>query len=191
MAFTPGSITKLDLPGDWTVSDPVRTDINGTQSRLRFSLNGFTPLSADGNLFSFGTTLLLSEEFKQNQDLEVNLFRPCFITTTSGCSTEITNCALTKRVVSLSKNKHFVKPPSPNPVSSDVAVVEFGIGVTAPTTIELVNTAGQVVATLIRQSLEDGEYSLSIPVQSLSNGVYSLRIQSSDYAEAVPFVIAR
>ncbi len=192
-AYTPGSVAKVNLPGDWTVNEPVRTDIgtDGIRSRLRFTGNGTTPIQADGNLFTFTGTLLLNSNFEQLQALQVDLEKPCFIVSTSGSSTAITNCALAYRLVDVSRTRFSIQPPSPNPVTSDVARLEFGIGIKAPATVDLLGSSGEVVATLVDQVLAPGEYSLSIPLNAVSNGVYTVRISCSDYFATVPMVVAR
>jgi hypothetical protein len=190
-AYTNGSVAKMNLPADWTVSEPVRTDIDQVMSRLEFTASGTTALSTNGDLFTFNGTLLLGPNFEQDQNLEVDLGRPCLINTTTGCSTSIVNCALTKRVVSLGQTQFSMRPPTPNPVQSDVTRIEFGVGIKAPTRIDVVNSSGAIVATLVNQVLSDGSYSLDFPVSTLSNGVYSIRIVSADFSATESFVIAR
>lgn len=190
-AYTPNSVSRIGLPGDWTVSEPVRTSIDGVRSRLRFTANGTTPVSADGKLFSFKGTLLLSPTFAQEQTLEVDLLRPCLLNTTTGCSTAIVNCALTKRVVGVGKTQFNIQAPVPNPVSSDVATINFGVGYKAHTTIEIVSTQGTVVATLINQTLEDGEYHVEFPVTTIGNGVFFVRLTSGQFTATEQFVVAR
>lgn len=191
LAYTAGSVRRTGLPGDWTIADPVRTDIDGVHSRLRFTASGTTPVSANSSLFTFGGTLLLSANFDQTQNLEVDLLRPCLINTTTGCSTSIVNCALTKRVVDIGKASFSIKPPAPNPVASDVARIDFGIGYKANAVIEIVNVSGAVVATLINQQLAEGEYHIEFPVSSIGNGAFFIRLTCGDFSATEQFRVAR
>lgn len=190
-AYTPNSISRGPIPGDWTISEPVRTDIDGVRSRLRFTANGTTPISADGAMFSFKGTLLLGPNFDQQQDLVVDLLRPCLINTTTGSTTSIVNCALSKRVVDIGKTQAGIRPPAPNPVNSDVAVIEFGVGYRANAVLDIVDASGSVVATLVNQQLSEGEYNASFPVNTIGNGAYFVRLTFGDFTDTKPLVIAR
>jgi 5-hydroxyisourate hydrolase-like protein (transthyretin family) len=83
------------------------------------------------------------------------------------------------------------KPISPNPVTSNTAKVDFGIGIKAPTVIEVIDLEGRVVSRLVDQTLNVGEYTLEFPTSNLGNGVYMLRIQCLDYTETQRVVIAK
>ena len=191
LSYTPGSISvggELSAQG-WTVSEPTITTLDQTRSTWRFNASGPNPLTKDGIMFSFRTQLLLSSRFSSNQTLAVDLGRPCLAPTTQGDSTEIFNCAITKRVVTLSGFRSILESPVPNPVSGGSVKVDFEVGINAPTVIDLINANGQVVRTLVDGPMEAGAYTMEFPAHNLANGTYMLRMRSADFARTVPVVI--
>jgi hypothetical protein len=148
---------------------------------MTFTATGTNRISANGPLFTFEAQLLLADDFKSKQDLEV-LFPtlPCLIPSTTGTGTEIFNCALTRRVVEVSKGTTSIKPINPNPVTTGTARVEFGVGLAAPVTIDLVNAQGQVVRTFVNNTMEVGTYDMTFSTEGLAQGTYFLRMRSAD-----------
>jgi len=192
LAFTPGSVQTTALTNGWTIGNPVIAPVAGTDfSTWTFTANGVTPVSGNGNLFGFKATLLLGPDFTTEQNLAIALQKPCLVPSTSGSTTEIYGCALVQRVVNVGTTAFSFKPISPNPVVSTTAKVDFGIGIAAPTVIEVIDLEGRVVSRLVDQTLNVGEYTLEFPTSNLGNGVYMLRIQCLDYTETQRVVIAK
>ena len=67
--------------------------------------------------------------------------------------------------------------------------MNFGVGIDAPTTIEVINAQGQIVAKLVDQPLTTGEYTLQFPTTNLGNGVYFLRMTSADYTKTQQVIV--
>ncbi|NQW31060.1 MAG: T9SS type A sorting domain-containing protein [Ignavibacteria bacterium] len=174
----------------WTVSDPVITAIDATRSQMRFTLTGSAPITGDGNAFTFRTIVLLSPSFKADQTLAVNLVRPCLVPTTTGTNTEIFSCALSKRVVEVGSTQFAFHPVSPNPVQGGSGKIDFAVGLSAPTTIDIVNTQGVVVRSLINEKLSSGAYTLDFQTMGLANGVYVVRMKCADYSATQQLVVA-
>lgn len=192
LAYTPGSISvgpELTAQG-WTVSEPTISTLDQTRSTWRFTASGTRPLTANGVMFSFKTQLLLSNNFKSRQNLAVDLGRGCLIAETFGDSTNISNCAITKRVVSLSGFRSAIESPSPNPATGGSVRVDFEVGINAPTMIDLVNSSGQIARSLVSGPMEAGAYTMEFPTSGLANGVYMLRMRSADFSKVVSVVIA-
>lgn len=181
ISYNAGSVRTAASMNGWNISEPTFTTVNATQARMTFTATGNNRISANGPLFTFEAQLLLADEFKSNQDLEV-LFPtfPCLIPTTTGTGTEIFNCALTRRVVEVSRRTTSIKPINPNPVTTGTARVEFGVGLAAPVTIDLVNAQGQVVRTFVNNTMEVGTYDMTFSTEGLAQGTYFLRMRSAD-----------
>lgn len=190
LSFDPGSVQAGGGYSGWTVSGPVITAINATQSQMQFTLTGASPITNNGPIFTFTSTLLLANEFTSKQDLMVELPRVCLIPTTSGDSTGIFNCALSRRVVDISKTQFAMANPTPNPSSSGQVTIDIGVGLTTATSIDLVNIQGQVVKTFVSTIIEKGEYTLQFPTTGLGNGVYYLRMHSGPFSATKQVVIA-
>jgi len=190
LALNRGSVQRVGLPADWVIAAPVVAPIAGTNnSSITFAANGTTPIPGDGDLFTFTMTLLLGPDFSNDQELELEFDRACLVPYTDGTSTEITNCALTKRVVDIGGTQFAFNPVMPNPVTSGRARADFAIGIKAPTVIEVVDLRGQVVQRLVDQVLTAGEYTIEFPTTNLGNGVYFLRLQSADFTQTQQVVI--
>lgn len=189
LEYTPGSIVKSAAIANWTINDPVITVLNPTQSQMRFTGSGPARIPSDGTLFTFKTTLLLADKFSSPQDLVLTLPRPCLIPSATGDSTAIFNCALTRRVVSISGTQANLAPVSPNPVSSGMARVNFGVGITSETTLDLVNAQGSVVKTFVNTRLQDGEYEMTFSTQGLASGAYFLRMRTAAYSSTQQVLI--
>ncbi len=190
LAYTAGSVRRAGLPADWTIDEQTNV-IDDTYSEWVFTATGTTPIAANGDLFTFEATLLLGPNFQTAQDLSLTFDRQCLVPYTEGTTTEITNCALTKRVVDISGTQFSFNPVSPNPVTSGAATADFAVGIKAPTTIEVIDMRGQVVARLLDQMLTPGAYTIEFPTTNLGNGVYFLRMQSADFTKTQQVVIGR
>ncbi|MEN9282393.1 MAG: hypothetical protein RL594_1328 [Bacteroidota bacterium] len=190
LSFDQGSLqTEAAAPG-WNVAGPVITSISPTLSRMRFTLSGPAPIATDGPIFAFSGTLLLSDKFNAKQDLVVDLGRPCLVPSTTGDSTAVFNCALTRRVVDVSFTRSMISPISPNPVRSGNANLSFGIGISAPATIEIINAQGTVVRTLVNAHLQVGNYDMSFDTQDLASGVYFVRMRTVEFDTTQRLVIS-
>jgi hypothetical protein len=102
----------------------------------------------------------------------------------------IFNCAITKRVITLSGFNSTIEAPVPNPVTGGSVRLDFEVGIDAGTVIDLINTNGQIVRTLVNGRMEAGAYTMEFPTAGLSNGTYLIRMRSAEFAKAVPVVIA-
>lgn len=189
LGYLDGSVGTTAQTNGWTISNAVIIPVDNTFSILRFTASGPTAIAASGPLFTFRAKLLLGARFKTNQELNVDLKQACLIPTTSGTSTEIINCALTKRVVNLSLVRYSMSPIFPNPTSSGKARFDFGIGITAPVYVDVVSANGQVVATMVNSVLEKGEYSLEFPTNLLGNGLYFVRLKSADFSKTQQLIV--
>jgi len=189
LGFIANSI-QVEQPG-WTVSEPQlvpATDPN--RSQWVFTVAGPGPMTANGNLFSFRSILLLAPEIQSNQTLAASLPRLCQVPTTTGTQTAINNCALSQRIVNISRSNFSLTHPMPNPATSGTVSVDFGVGIKAETLIDLVDINGNVVRTFVQTQLSAGEYTLAFPTTGLANGAYVLRMQSGPFNQSQRLVIA-
>lgn len=193
LAYTEGSARSL--VNGWTITGPTfgpdpLDPTNASRASYTFTLTGTQPLSANAPLFSFEATLMLADKFSSAQTLDVTLPQACQIPITTGDSTAIFNCALTRRVVALSGTAFSLKAPYPNPAQHGRVVVDLGVGLSGPTAIDLVDVNGTVVRSLVKTSVESGEYTLEFPTVGLGSGVYFIRMASGPFNATQRVVIA-
>jgi hypothetical protein len=189
LIYRDGSVAAGAVTAGWTISEPVVTQIDPTRSQMRFNASGPARVSGDGVVFQFRAALLLSQRFTSAQNLVVTMPQACVITTTTGDSTTINNCAITRRVIALGDATQSISQVSPNPVSGGSATVTFGVGIPSVTSIDLVNSQGQVVRSFINERLADGEYDMTFSTQGLASGVYILRYQTGAFSATRQLVI--
>jgi len=190
MSFTDGSIrTGPQAPG-WNIAPPTFTAVNDSTARLTFVATGTTPLATNGELFRFTATALLSGSFTFYQNLEVVFPKACVIPSSTGDSTTIYNCALTKRVVTVGTTKFNIGEISPNPSQGGEVALDVSVGFNTVTTIELLNQLGQVVRTLHNEKTDGGAYTLRFSTVDLGSGLYFVRMRSADYQETRRLVIS-
>jgi len=181
--------TEGAAPG-WNISNPAISSVGPNVSKMTFTCTGTNAIATNGPIFSFASTLLLSDRLSTKQDLQFDPGKPCVIPSTSGDSTGIFNCAISRRVVEVSGARTMISPVSPNPVSSGVATMTFGVGISAPTTIEVVNAQGTVVRTLVSSRLQAGEYDLSFDTQGMASGAYFIRMRTVEFDQTQRLIIA-
>lgn len=195
LAYAPGSIQTA--AAGWTFAEPtISTDpTDANRSRLTFVGSG-PALTGDGALFTFDATLLLfpatsmSQTFTSTQTLVIEPIRPCVPVAVSGDSTALYNCAITRRLVSLSSTQTRMDNPTPNPSTGGDVSVDFAVGIPMRTVIELVDMSGNVVRTFANEKMAEGEYNLRFPTAGLQNGAYVLRMSTSVYTTTKKIVIA-
>ncbi|MFM8770848.1 MAG: choice-of-anchor D domain-containing protein [Candidatus Kapaibacterium sp.] len=190
ISFEAGTVQTLAAAPGWLISNPAVSVVSPSVSKLSFNCTGQNRIATNGPIFSFGTSLLLTDKLSAKQDLQINLGRPCLVPSTTGDSTSIFNCAISRRVVEVSSARSMISPVSPNPVSSGVAKLTFGVGISAPTTIELINAQGAVVRTLVSSKLNVGEYDLSFDTQGLAAGAYFVRMRTVEFDQTQRLMIA-
>lgn len=99
------------------------------------------------------------------------------------CSIDLRAVASSGRIFAISQNY-------PNP-SGAQTTIDFSVGLDVPTTITLYNSMGEVIDTLIDQSLKAGAYQLDLSTSTLPSGTYMYRIISGPYTETKQMVIAK
>lgn len=199
IAYKAGGLARgpgLDVT--WTVSEPQVVALDNQRMIWRFQANGTTPLATDpGILFTFNSMLLLgananfSDPLRSYQNLDISFNRECVIPTTTGDSTRILNCAISKRIVDVGRIQFSMGSVNPNPVNTSVATMDFAVGFRTRTTISILDQTGLTVATVTDDILDDGNYTLAIQTSTLASGVYSLVMQSGDFYKVQPFVIVK
>lgn len=190
IAFANNTLQTEGAAPGWNISNPAISTVGPNQSKMTFTCAGPSAIATNGPIFSFAATLLLSDRLNAKQDLQFEAGKPCVIPSTSGDSTSIFNCAISRRVIEVSGARSMISPVSPNPVSSGVAAMTFGVGISAPTTIEVINAQGTVVRTLVNSRMQAGEYDLSFDTQGLASGAYFIRMRTVEFDQTQRLMIA-
>jgi hypothetical protein len=70
-------------------------------------------------------------------------------------------------------------------------MIDYSIGISSNTIIELYNSMGQKVHTLLEGHVKEGAYQLSIDAHQLPTGMYTCILKSGPYANQVQLIIAK
>ncbi len=88
-------------------------------------------------------------------------------------------CAYSLDHVSIGLGQFQLKGISPNPVGSEGTRIDFGVGFDGPTRIDIIGPNGDVVSTLVNETLKGGYYNLNFVPKNLASGSYLVRMISS------------
>ncbi|MBL7975462.1 MAG: T9SS type A sorting domain-containing protein, partial [Candidatus Kapabacteria bacterium] len=69
--------------------------------------------------------------------------------------------------------------------------LHFGVAFTNQTTIDLINSNGDVVSTLVNEELKAGSYTLQLNPTNLASGVYTLRMTSGYFTQTQQVVVTK
>jgi hypothetical protein len=179
----------------WTVTSATVTAVSDRLETVTIEMSGTTPLTGgsgkdlfylefqtllapiDVNLGQIIVDLKDVKAFKDQAATNENLCvqvkpEPGFVVATVVCAYDVTQ-------VVTSAIPFGMKTASPNPVSDAGTRIEFSVGFETPTLIDVVNTNGEVVATLVNETLKANIYSLNFVPVNLASGSYIVRMVSA------------
>ncbi len=187
MGYELGTITAgPGLPG-WTMTANEVTD------GLIVTAIGTTNPS-NGDLFNAKFKILLSDSASYTIDIVDATTKDrelCTPINTKPATVSLDACFINGRLISFSGSSFALKGITPNPVHSSDITIDYSIGFKANTMIEIYDAQGERVAIPVNESLEAGDYRLSIPMNALPNGNYFCRINAGPFSEVKPFIINR
>ena len=179
----------------WTVTSSTVTAVSDRLETVAIEMSGATPLSngANKDLFYLDFQTLLApmdvnlsqilidlKDVKAYKEQSATTENLCVrITPTPGFVVGTVVCAYDVTQVSTSAVAFGMRTASPNPVSDAGTRIEFGVGFEAPTRIDVINTNGEVVATLVNEVLKSNIYTLNFVPVNLPSGSYIVRMISA------------
>ncbi|MFN4769554.1 MAG: choice-of-anchor D domain-containing protein [Candidatus Kapaibacterium sp.] len=179
----------------WTVTSATVTTVSERLETIAVEMSGSTPLSGgtgkdlfylefqtllaptDVNLGQIVVDLKDVKAFKDQAGTDENKCvqikpEPGFVVGTLVCAYDVTQ-------VSTSAVTFGMRAASPNPVNDAGTRIEFGVGFEAPTRIDIINTNGEIVTTLVNETLKANVYTLNFVPVNLSSGSYIVRMISA------------
>lgn len=99
-------------------------------------------------------------------------------------------CNLSGRLLQFTGGPYALKQSVPNP-SGATAMIEFTLGMEAPTTLELFSSDGRLIRMLVDASLPAGNHTVQVDVQELSSGLYYYRLTSGPYGAVRSMTVAK
>lgn len=167
--------------------------------QLGVTASGTTPVSGDGDLATFSMQLLIGPSRVTECHTSVNFLArtntpdttrdECVVVTTKGNSVLLTGCFIDGRFINVSGTPFALQSVSPQPAGNGIARIEYSVGFDSMTMIDIVNAAGEVVASPLQEFQKRGSYTLLVHVQDIASGMYHVRMRSAGTVHTLPMVI--
>ena len=195
----PTSAAAIDLSAS---IHPAGTNvvINGASQRGRLILDVTAPTALGGNgaedLMQMKFGVVFNDSLLRTLDVESIAFTGSAVCATIdfvGDEIAISPiCGLDLRLIDLVDGaKYGLVGATPNPVTGDLAELEYSIAIEAGTTLTLYDASGNLVATVVDERQIPGTYRVAVDVRTLPSGTYTLRLESNQYSEVQQLKIAK
>ena len=103
----------------------------------------------------------------------------------------INTCFTEGRLITISKSKYQLQEVNPSPVRNDYITVSYTLALEADTKLDLYNSYGVKVQSLVNQTQQSGDYDQEVAIKDFANGVYFIRLESGPFTETKKLIIAR
>ena len=169
----------VSKPNNIVVSGKGITSIPGKSDVELFELE-YNAYLGDTNVFSVDVQATTSTSLSK-----------CLIINTAGSSLTLDKiCFQNGRFIRGSGIGYALKQIGQSP-AVDQASIEYSIGISGQTTIELYNSMGQKVHTLLHGTLQSGSYELSLSTESLPSGMYICVMKSGPFSAQQQLMITK
>lgn len=176
-------------PSDWTWTVDDSEELKGKLTITGSGTAKNTPFSLKHNL-SFSS--FLSSDSTVNLSVMADFAGevPCLNVTEDVANVRLLTCFTQGHLIKYSPTLYMLAAPQPNPAGETVKI-KYNIAYKADTKIEIYNSLGNIVKTLVDGSLPEGSYESSFPVSELSSGVYMITMQSGPYKATQRLLISK
>ncbi|MBM2813759.1 MAG: Choice-of-anchor protein [Ignavibacteria bacterium] len=101
-------------------------------------------------------------------------------------------CVNVMRLITINSTHYSLIGSNPNP-AGDITTISYSLGLEGPTTLELYNSYGDKVATLIDEVQKAGAYDFQLYLKNLNlaSGTYFMRLNSHFFTETKPLIIVK
>jgi len=187
------------LNNTWNVTATESYAGNGN-NKLTITGSGTNPIDQNMEVASPFFTILLSDSLAGSvgndfipwlENLSFGDRDECLVLSDNPGYVSAQACVLDMRSIIPSDVAYSISKIEPNPVTSNSVSLDFSLGMEANTLIEIFNSNGELVRTLINDVKGKGYYTLTFDVHELSSGVYHIRINSGPYQETQKLVITK
>jgi hypothetical protein len=159
---------------------------NDAEDLVYITMESFLPWFLEDNQnLGINTTTKI---YHTSQPLETD----CITLTSDSTSISLNNyCSSSLRPLVVAKGSYDFAPIVPNPINDLGGEIKFSLAFDGMVDINVYNINGEVVASIIHQSLANGSYSVRIPVEKLSSGRYWVKMSSGGYEKVQELIIAK
>lgn len=178
------------LDSTWTMEvQELAADEPGMHKTV-ISARGTTPVAMSGTLAALQMRLFLSPDTLYTPMLSAaaNGDINCVQTSTASFSVALSHCIINLRPVHYSGTSYSLSRIQAAS-STGVLRLRYGIAIEAGTRIELYNSVGEHIATLVDQAMRPGEYEQDIDISRFGAGAYFIRMNSGPYSRTLPVLL--
>jgi hypothetical protein len=179
------------LGSGWTISASDEL-LDGENSILFITGNGNTAISGNGVLAEPHFLILLSDSAECKPyfgGIKFGLRDSCLLYSSKQGSLYSNTCARNLRPIKTFGQDYFINAFYDK--AGDRLNISYGIGLEANTRLELFDSFGMLVETVISDNLKPGKYRTETTPGSLTSGIYFLRISTGPYVTVAPVAVVR
>lgn len=125
-----------------------------------------------------------------NLNIDLSEHKCAVIESTGGRVVFDSICGLSHRLIEPINGSYALDQNRPNPAAKAVTI-NFSLGLDGPTTLEIFNSFGSHVATLVDGYLPVGQYSVQWDTDTQNNGIYYYRLKSGDWSQMRAMMILK
>jgi len=116
----------------------------------------------------------------------------CIFFVTSTTTVTLTpTCAFGLNSISGSGIVYSLSSMKPDPVTDFGGTIEFSVGLQTPVLLDVYNSLGEKVVTLVNQELQPGTYQVSFPATGFTSGMYTYKLSAGPYVASKPFILQK
>lgn len=116
----------------------------------------------------------------------------CIFFVTSTTTVTLTpTCAFGLNSISGSGIAYSLSSMKPDPVTDFGGTIEFSVGLQTPVLLDVYNSLGEKVVTLVNQELQPGTYQVSFPATGFTSGMYTYKLSAGPYVASKPFILQK
>lgn len=181
----PSNFTAPTLAG-WTWNI-----IPGTQGKFIVSGKG-TPFTTPKDLnFKIIIETFLADTSKTNIVASPIFPKLTCVSPVKDTLTVLINTCFTEgRLIYVSENEYMLKSINPNP-AGDVFDINYVLSFDGPTKIEIYNSLGNLVKTVLNEYSKEGEHSIKVSADEIANGIYFIRFESGFFTQVGKLIISK
>jgi hypothetical protein len=149
-------------------------------------------LHGKGTLVNLKYNLFLSEKLNNqiSYTIEQNLNKCVSFSTTKSLVLIDTVCGGKYRLIDLTNSNYTLNQNHPNPFNPSTEIL-FSLGLDGLTKLEIFNSIGEKLLTLINENLESGNYKFTFDGSSLPSGLYYYKLTSGVYSKTKPMILQK
>lgn len=168
--------------------------VGAEMAKLVIKGNGPGRIASDGVLVKPVFQLLLSDSSHftpQFGNIKFNSRDYCVVPSGIPASIHLETCVQELRNILISKTPYSLSEIEPNPAMSGSVAINYGVGLSGHTLLEIINSSGEIVKTISDGFKEAGSYSFAVQTSELSSGIYYIRMKSGQFIDVKKLVIAK